>query len=348
MKFRELNNDQRRFMIDVRQIYEALRSAKHDFRQSYKGSMRWKKIKGKEYLYRAIEGRHSSLGPRSPETEQLKEQYSRARRRLRDRRNSLQKQLDRLAPMLRGMDLGRLDNIPARILRELDAQNLLGKSLHIVGTNALYAYEMLVGIHFDTDIMTTQDADLLWDMRRGLGVAGSDFNNNGLIGILRKVDSSFEIQGRKSYRAINKDGYFVDLIVPENQEFLVNKDDRMVSTVEDLYGAPIKGLDWLINSPKIEATVLDKRGYPVYMSCVDPRVFALHKLWMSNLDERDPFKRNRDRDQAQSVAAMVNTFLPKKFTDRDISSLPKEIYSLRKDLTAKGESYLVSSEDSGW
>ncbi len=345
MQFRELNNDQRRFLIDTQQIYEELRITKRNFLLSYKGSMRWKTVNGKEYLYRLINRQHNSLGPRSPETEKLKDQYTKARRRLRERKNNLQKRLKEKAPILRGMGLGRLENILARILRELDEQNLLGKSLTVVGTNALFAYEMLVGIHFDTDLTSTADADLLWDMRRGLGFAGTDFNNNGLIGLLRKVDPTFEIRSKKSYRAINKDGYYVDLIVPENKAFFVNRDDRMVSTVEDLYGAPIKGLEWLINSPKTEAILLDKKGYPVYMSCVDPRVFALHKLWMSKQQERDPFKKNRDRDQAYSVAAMVNTYLPKKFSDNDLQALPKEIYDLRKELNIKTEGYLLLDEN---
>lgn len=348
MQFRELNNEQRRFLIDTQQTYEALRTTQRNFQLSYKGSMRWKKVKGKEYLYRLIDSRHSSLGPRSPETEKVKDQYTTARRRLRDRKNSLKKRLEERAPILRGLGLGRLDSIPARILRVLDEQNLLGKSLTVVGTNALFAYEMLVGVHFKTDLLTTEDADLLWDMRRGLGVAGSDFNNKGLIGLLRKVDPSFELQGKKSCRAFNKDGYYVDLIVPENNQFLMSKDDRMVPSVEDLYGAPIKGLDWLVNSPKIEAVLIDTKGFPVFMSCVDPRVFALHKLWMSKREDRAPFKKNRDRDQALSVAALVNTYLPSKFTDKDLNALPKEVLNLRKELNIKGTGYLETSEEEGW
>lgn len=348
MQFRELNNEQRRYLIDTDQIYNALRQTDRKFRLSYKGSMRWKKIKGKEYLYRYIDGRHNSMGPRSQETEKLKEQYTSARRRLRDRKNNLKKRLDEKARVLRGLGLGRLDPTLARILRKLDEQNLLGKSLTVVGTNALFAYEMLVGVHFQTELLTTEDADLLWDMRRGLGVAGSDFTTNGLIGLLRKVDSSFKIESQKSFRAYNKDGYYVDLIVPENKQYMMMRDDRMVPSVEDLYGAPIKGLDWLVNSPKIEATVIDTSGHPLYMSCVDPRVFALHKLWMSKQEDRHPFKKNRDREQAMSVAALVNTYMLKKFRDTDLKSLPKHILDLKDELNVKGGGYLISEQDAGW
>ena len=51
--------------------------------------MRWKKSKSQDYLYRTVyRGDHEiakSLGPRSPPTEKLKEDYPSARLRLRQR-----------------------------------------------------------------------------------------------------------------------------------------------------------------------------------------------------------------------------------------------------------------------
>lgn len=37
----------------------------------------------------------------------------------------------------------------------------------------------------------------------------------------------------------------------------------------------------LIEAPKIEETVIGWDGLPLYMPCVDPRIFALHKLWLT-------------------------------------------------------------------
>jgi hypothetical protein len=352
MKFRELNNDQRRLLIDTQQVYSELRAVGHEFDQSFKGTMRWSKISGKEYLYRRINKVNKSLGPRSPETEKIKEQYTKSRRRLRDRKNSLKKRLEEKAPLARASGLGRLENTPARILRLLDNQKLLGKSLTVVGTNALFAYEVIAGVHFETELLSTEDADLMWDIRRGLGIAGEEFNKKGLIGLLKKVDPSFEIKRKGDYRAVNKDGYYVDLIIPENADFLRSKDDRMSPSVEDLYGAPIKGLDWLVNSPKVEAILIDTRGLPLYMSCVDPRVFAVHKLWMSKQEDRNPLKKQRDREQALSVAGLVNTYFSSKFSDTDINALPKKLRVLSNELNNKGTRYLATDPNddtnAGW
>jgi hypothetical protein len=66
----EMNDDQRRIYIDSVQLHEAYMDA---FTKScvYRGGMHWKKVKGKEYLFRSLDryGYGKSLGPRSKETE---------------------------------------------------------------------------------------------------------------------------------------------------------------------------------------------------------------------------------------------------------------------------------------
>ncbi len=91
MNFPELSLEQRRQLIDVQQRFEAWRVADRAFRESNKGSMTWKRIGGKEYLYRIVNRYvQKSLGPRSPETETLKQDYmsSRAANRARSHENA--------------------------------------------------------------------------------------------------------------------------------------------------------------------------------------------------------------------------------------------------------------------
>ena len=63
MSHTELNNEQRRELINMQQMFEAWRAADHEFRHSYKGRMRWKKVHGQEYLYRVHGKTEKSLGP---------------------------------------------------------------------------------------------------------------------------------------------------------------------------------------------------------------------------------------------------------------------------------------------
>lgn len=105
--------------------------------------------------------------------------------------------------------------IAARILRRLDEVGLLGKPMRVAGTHALYAMERACGVQAASDVLATGDVDLPWDSRAGLKLtAGSEVRAGGLLGILQKLDRSFRITGKNSFRAVNRDGYMVDLIAP--------------------------------------------------------------------------------------------------------------------------------------
>lgn len=88
--------------------------------------------------------------------------------------------------------------------------------------------------------------------------------------------------------------------------------------------AGIDGLNWLINSARFEATAIAEDGKAVWMSCIDPRAFALHKLWISKQTAREAIKRQRDAMQAAAVAK-VATLLGLKFDKKELAALPKEL-----------------------
>jgi len=121
MEIVELTNEQRRQLIDVKQAFQVWRAAHRQFANSYKGTVRWKKSKGQDYLYRTVyRGDHEiakSLGPRSPRTEKLKEDYASARLRLRQRLSKLQTRIRAKAPVNRAL---RLNRVPDRLIRILE------------------------------------------------------------------------------------------------------------------------------------------------------------------------------------------------------------------------------------
>ncbi len=92
--------------------------------------------------------------------------------------------------------------------------------------------------------------------------------------------------------------------------------------------------------PATEARILSgigSDGMPLLMSCIDPRAFALHKLWLSRRADRSPAQRPRDAAQAVTVAALVLAYLNLPFESRDLSALPKALRQLAPELkkTAK-------------
>jgi hypothetical protein len=293
------------------------------FRASNKGSMAWKRIKGKEYLYRIV-NRYTQkyIGPRSPETECLKNDYIASRASNRARVVKMRKGIEKSAPINRAMGLGRVPRAAAAILRALDRAGLLGDGLFIVGTHALYAYEAKSGVIFEPE--------LLADVRSRLVLAIDDKEREGILPILKSVDESFAVQG-DLFRAVNADGYFVDVIRQMRR-------DEVSANEYDLGGivpVGIDGLKWLVSSPRFEATAIAEDGMPVWMSCIDPRAFALHKYWVSKQDSREAIKKLRDTLQAAAVALIAER-LGLKFNPKELSALPKELVSQWKDMIKNG------------
>ncbi len=333
MKFNVLTAEQRRQLIDTQQVYEAWRAAKADSNHRFAGSMRWGERSGKEYLLRKTGKTETSLGPRTDETEAAYQAFLRGRSENSDRLKGLAERLDKLAPVNVAMGLGRMPSIAARILRACDEQGLLGEQLIVVGTNAMFAYEVEAGVQIERGLIATADIDLLYDARRHISLAVTGLSTEGLIGLLKKVDGSFVPARPRGFRAVNRDGYLVDLIRPEAKDVFRDRLPTALSNVpDDLEGAAIFGLAWLINSPRLEAVALDERGYPARLVAIDPRAFALHKVWLSRREDREPLKAVRDLDQAKAAANIATRYLNKSFDSPDLSALPNALRVLAPEL----------------
>jgi hypothetical protein len=324
VEFAELNNEQRRRLVDARQLYEAWRAADAELRHSYRGTMRWRRVGGGEYLYHVVGRVNHSRGPRSPETERIKADHDTHRDGLKRRVATLSKRIDEMARVNRAMGIGRVPKLAARILRKLDVAGLLGRHLLVVGTHAMFAYEAAAGIFFESSLTETMDVDLLRDVRRRLSFALVDVRAEGVIGLLKKVDHTFTAR-RNSFRAVNDEGYYVDLIRPLEKDEMRPVRARIGAADDDIEAAAIDGLEWLINSPKFEQIVVGDDGIPLWLSCPDPRAFALHKYWVSRRDDREPLKRRRDAEQARAVASVAVQYLRLGFDAKVLSALPAEL-----------------------
>ena len=123
-----------------------------------------------------------------------------------------------------------MPRIVAGILRILDQHRLLGKNITVIGTNAIYAYEAAAGVFVDSPILATRDMDILWELRSRLRLATGDDDEGsattGIIDILRKADRSFERVKNQEFRAVNRDGYIVDLVKPEPKPIIKKERQR--------------------------------------------------------------------------------------------------------------------------
>ena len=269
--------------------------------------MHWKKVKGRDYLFRSRDrfGYGKSLGLRSPETELVYREFHENKTHFQQNLREVQGRLKEHARFCKAARIARVPRIVGSILRLLDTQKLLGSNLQVVGTNALYAYEAAGGVFFDSGLMATQDMDILWDVRSRLQLhADQRIDGKGLLSILQQADPSFELIRKRSFRAVNRKGYMVDLLKPEPKP-VHRLEKRRMGANGDMEAAEMRNLQWLVSSPKFTQDVIGDDGYPATMVAPDPRAFALHKLWLSRQADREPIKRKRDRDQAIAVCRLV-------------------------------------------
>jgi len=325
----EMSANQRRIFIDTLQIYDAYTEA-YRANRSYRGGMHWKKAKGREYLFRTLDryGYGKSLGLRTPETEAVLEKFRSGKQALKERLASFRERLREQARLCKAVSIQRVPRIVTGILRILDRHQLLGRNVTVIGTNAVYAYESAAGVFLDSPILATRDMDILWDVRSHLSLVAldDDSSGKGLLDLLCKADRSFELHRRQGFRAVNRDGYMVDLVKP-GPRLITTREQRRMGGKGDMEAAEIRNLHWLVSSPKFSQVVIGDDGCPAPMICPDPRAFALHKLWLSEQPDRDPLKKKRDRLQAIAVAGLVHSYLPQyQFVFEDMRMFPKKIF----------------------
>jgi hypothetical protein len=328
MSYEPFDMIQAREFADTMQIFESLKELTHRER-SARGSMVWMKARGNEYLHRSSYDDYgkrvqTTLGPRSIETEALRDNFIKARADVKQRLASLKGKMAMQAATNVARKIARVPTISADIIRAFANAGIGPGSVKVVGTHALYAYEAMAAVTFDSGLTSTQDIDLLLNHRAPLRfIASNDLEEETLIGVLHSADRSFEITNQP-FRARNRDGFLVDIIRAERNPPWVNEPFEAVQG--DIQPSPITGLVWLENAHPVEQLVIDGKGMPLLMSVSDPRVFAIHKYWLSQRLERRAAKARRDRAQAFAVANLVMSELKHlPFDGRSLRMLPRDI-----------------------
>lgn len=334
MSFLEFSANQIRVAVDLRQTYEAYREARRNL-AGYAGGMHWKQSGQHEYLVKTINrrGAMKGLGLRSPETEAIFAEFTAGKARAQEREAALGKALREMAGMARSVGINRVPSIVAAALRRLDEYGLLGRNVMVVGTNAMYGYESVAGVMFDAGLLATTDVDLLWDARSTLKLAllDQDVLAAGVLAILRKVDRSFQPTRANSFRAVNKDGFFVDMIkAMPNPPWKYGEKAHLAAG--DLTPTEIPNLKWLLSAEKFASVVIGHDGLPAPMVSPDPRAFAVYKRWLAEQPDREPDKKKRDTLQAEATIALVRAKFPQLRLDANAERMfPAAVRSIGGD-----------------
>lgn len=318
-----LSDQQRLFLVESDQLYRVFREMvwrQHDYRYG----MRWKHVNGKDYLVRltSASGNGRSLGVRSEQTEAIYLSFQQGRAIALDKYSGLKDKLTIQSRLNRAVRLGRLPTVVADILLKLDEVQALSE-IRVVGTHALYAYESLAGVELKMELLASGDIDFLYDIRQHISIVSKKLDGHGLLGLLKKVDKTFEVKANERYRAVNKDGFMVDFITQDKGMSYVKPE---LMSVGDLELVEVLNLEWLANSPRVESVVIASNGSPVLMPVPDPRAFALHKAWLCKQADREPVKKQRDFNQAVMVFKLLQEYLPNFPIKPDqMKYFPKEV-----------------------
>lgn len=324
----KINDEQLRILANLESAYDAWLQAQRDL-PSLKPWLAWRRSGGREYLYelRTRTGYGRSLGPRSPETEALHETYlarQRERETALERSRSLRDANDQLARQYRALRLPLIDEAAGEVLRAADLRRLLGKTLLVVGTNTMAAYEIEARHRFATGLDATADCDLTWaDGTAAYAVAGDV--SEPIMDMLKDADEMFTVNAEKPWQARNAKGYEVEILLAPSVA-------AHYPAREPLRPSVLPEQEWLLRGERVSHVVVDRGGTPARIVAPDPRWMALHKLWLADKPGRSRLKVDKDRAQGHALLAAVRAHMPQfPLDDAFARSLPDELRAYLTD-----------------
>lgn len=306
----DIGTDARRQFIDAQSVFSAWEDASKSA-DDVRGGMYWKRQGKTDYLIRTSPtNTQKSLGPRSGETETIYEKFVARKTKVEARVALLAAELSRHQRMNRALFVGRAPQILVDILNALSRAGL-SEHFTVIGTHALYAYEAAAGVRFgSTDALATQDVDLLWDTCKRVSFATQmKFIGSSMVGLLQKVDPTFEIRQDQRYTAVNSKGFEVDIIRREASEGDPHP-LRLTDDAEDLWAVQAKITGVLLSGPRFSSMIVSPSGYMARMETISPLTFVKFKRWMAAQADRDPMKTSRDSLQADLVEQLIEEYLP--------------------------------------
>lgn len=305
MDYIDLDDNALRQTIDATAIWSEWKKvkAKH---QDYVGGLSWKTEHGYDYLIKIkSKGQRERVGRRTPETEQVFQDFHQRKAALTARLQSLTEELRNHERMNKALRAGRVPSIVINILNALDNAGI-GQHFVVVGTHALYAYETAAGVRVVQAAMATQDVDLLWDARQCVRfVADMKLTGMSMLELLQTVDPTFERKELDNETAINAKGFMVEFLrrMPQGDD---PHPFKLSDAEEDLWPVQAKRAHVLTEAPRFEQPIIGTTGRMALMRTISPRTFVDFKRWLAVQPDRNPQKRGRDTKQAAIVQRLLD------------------------------------------
>lgn len=307
-EFLALSEAQTRQYIDAESAWRALEEARQATSE-VRGSMMWRTQAGRRYLVRvSASGAQTSLGPASPENEQIYERFTTRKAAVEARHKQLRETVQQHARVNRALRVGRVPTVVVDLLNALAKADLQPHFL-TVGTHALYAYETACGVRVQTEATATQDIDLLMDTRKYLKFATTMQRlDTSLLSIFQKVDKTFALRENQKYTAVNATGFEIDVIrrAATGRAGIDPHPLRVSEFEDDFWAVQVSSGQALLNGGRFRQMVVATNGDMATMHAPSPDSFVRIKTALSLQPDRDPLKSRKDSLQAQVVQQLLD------------------------------------------
>ena len=320
-KFYEYNDLQIKQKHNSKMLYESYLEALHLYNLQYRYKMLWQKHKN-GYQLLAKEnlktGKREYLGRRNEETEKIAEAFRNTKQQIKERLKNLKEKLKRDAKLNKLEAIARAPKELVSLFRKINELDLDDK-LIVIGTNSLYAYEAKAGIMIEEEHLATHDIDILNRKDKGISFMFAAISETSTaLALLQSIDTSFYQSPKVPYRFINKDGVWIEMIVPSIDIIVKNTQNDFF---EDVTPLALEGVQWLENARLFTETIIGLDGRSANITTIHPLEYAIYKNWLGQREDRDFLKHSRDIEQSGLVTKIISEYMPNINISEELSHM---------------------------
>lgn len=318
-KFHEYSDFQIKQKYNSKMLYESYLEVLHLYNLQYRYKMLWQKHKD-GYALLAKEnlrtGKREYLGRRTEETEKISVKFRDSKKQIKERLKNLKEKLKRDQRLNKLEGIARAPSELVALFAKINELNLDSK-LIVIGTNSLYAYEAKTGIMIEEEHLATHDIDILNRKDKGVSFMFSELSHaSTALELLQSIDNSFYQSPKVSYRFINKDAIWIELITPSKDGSQNNE-----NFLSDVMPLDMEGMQWLENARLFKETIIGTDGKSANMTTIHPLEYAIYKNWLGQREDRDFLKHTRDIEQSKLVTKIMMEYMPNIDIEDEVSGI---------------------------
>ncbi|MGY3617754.1 GSU2403 family nucleotidyltransferase fold protein [Bradyrhizobium sp. USDA 10063] len=318
---------------EQRRLVETMRSTALDYgaaaraRDEFGGGMQWLRVKQFEYLTRyrrdpiTGEQKATSIGRRSPETEEIYDRFTKSRAELDERMRTLRPGMAEQARMARALRLNRAPEDVGAIARAIGVSEMVDHVV-IIGEAAMYAYECEMAALLPREVLPDAGVDLLV-----AGVHPTDAIDE-LVATFRRARIDMDrprLSGDRAAAELRTDGGL------KIRLFTSSTLERMVDDYAEHRALGAEAARWALEQSPIQSILIDRQGRSAQVSVPEPRAWCILQCMALDIEEMSLIRRETSAELNSSMIRLVQERWPESFADDHLAAIPQLREALEED-----------------